>query len=79
MATTYSDRTIIVYYDDTTDPANPGWVTRCTEHDDRGQPILGRTAMDVQLDASTADEAVEEAAAHWGCEPSEVARYDGPV
>jgi hypothetical protein len=72
-------KTIVIYYDETTDPANAGWVTRCTERDERGQPILGRIAMDVQLDARTADEAQAEAARHWGCTVDEVARYDRPV
>lgn len=79
MSTTNATRTIIVYYDDTTDPKNPGWVTRCTEFDDRNQSILGRTAMDVQLGAENLDAAIAEAAAEWGCRPEEVVMYDGDL
>lgn len=79
MTKNYADRTIIIYYDTETDTSNPGWVTRCTEHDEHGQPILGRIAMDVQLDAATAVEAQAEAAAHWGCSIDEVARYEGEI
>lgn len=79
MTKTYASRTIIIYHDDETDPSNPGWVSRCTEFDARDQAILGRTAMDVQLDATTAVEAQAEAAAHWGCSIDEVARYEGAI
>lgn len=75
----FASRTIIVYYDDETDPANPGWVTRCTEHDAADQSILGRTAMDLQLDAITLDDAIAEAAADWGCNPEDVTRYEGDL
>jgi hypothetical protein len=72
-----ADRTIVVYYDDTSDPANHGWVTRCTEFDGREQAILGRIAMDEQLDATTLDEALREAAEHWGCSPDTIELYQG--
>ena len=78
-ATNYSDRTIVVYYDDTSDPANPGWVTRCTEFDERQQPILGRIAMDEQLAASNVDDARKQAAQHWGCSVDDVAMCDGDL
>lgn len=74
---TYASRQIIIYHDETSDPHNPGWVTRCTEFDARNQPILGRTAMDEQLNATTADEAQREAAEHWGCNVDEVERFIG--
>lgn len=73
------DRTIIVYFDDTSDPNNPGWVTRCSEHDKDGHGIPGRCTMDAQIDAQSLAEAIAEAADHWGCEESEVALYDGPT
>lgn len=79
MTATYASRTILIYWDDSTDPNNAGWVTRCTEFDARGQSILGRAAMDEQLNAKTVAEAQAEAARHWGCEVDEVERYDGPV
>lgn len=75
----YSKRTIIVYYDDTSNPQNPGWVTRCTEFDDDKQPILGRIAMDEPLDATDLDAAIDEAATFWGCPHDEVVRYDGDL
>jgi len=79
MTKTYASRTIIIYHDETSDPTNPGWVTRCTEHDEDGNSILGRTAMDVQLDATNAATARTEAAQHWGCSVDEVEMYFGEV
>ena len=72
-------RTIVLYWDDSSDPDNPGYVARCTEFDEREQPILGRIAMDESLDATELDEAISEAALCWNCEESEVVLYTGPT
>lgn len=62
MATTRAT----VYYDATSDESNPGWVLRHTDYDDDGEPIMGRIAMDEQLDAETEDGARAEARDFFG-------------
>ncbi len=64
---------VMVYYDDQHGP-NSGYVARCTEYED-GEAVGGRIAMDEPLDATDHDEAIREAARHWGVEPAAV-KYD---
>jgi hypothetical protein len=61
----YASRKIVIYRDNRNQPG--GWGTRCTEFDEHGQSIVGRTAMDIPLEARTAQEARQEAAEVWGC------------
>ena len=72
-------RTIVLYWDDSSDPDNPGYVARCTEFDEHGQPILGRIAMDQQVESMRLDEAIQEAALYWSCAEEEVVLYTGPT
>ena len=61
--------TATVYYD----ARNPGWVLRHTDYDDDGEAVLGRIAMDEQLiDASTQQEAMEQARRFFGSRAAEI-------
>jgi hypothetical protein len=75
--TNHGERVIVVYYDETSDPRNPGWVARCSHRDERGNRDISAEDVDVQLDATTCGEARAEAAKHFGCDVEEVAAYDG--
>lgn len=54
-----------VYYDEDTDPTNPGYVGRKTIIDDYGQIDHQET---IALDEMSSSEAIREAAQIWGIE-----------